>query len=127
MMPYYVKDIKHGDRLQAVLTLLEFIKDHLVPGLIARDSHELRLAHETENIVLNAESILKCSLFRTESRANHYREDYPRRNDNEWLAWTKLKLEDGDMKLWKETIPRKWWPDLSKTYEERYPRRFPGE
>jgi hypothetical protein len=26
-----------------------------------------------------------------------------------------------------EPIPRAWWPDLSKPYEERYPKRFPGE
>jgi hypothetical protein len=31
------------------------------------------------------------------------------------------------MKLLKEPIPKEWWPDLSKPYEERYPIRFPGE
>ncbi len=127
MMPYFIKYIKRGDRLQAALTIIEFLSNHLVPKLVARDSHELWLAHEAKNIVLNAEMILRCSLFRTESRANHYREDYPRRDDPNWLAWVKFKEEQGSMKLWKEPIPEKWWPDLSKPYEERYPRRFPGE
>lgn len=127
MMPYYVKYIKHRDRLQAAMTMIAFIRDHLVPWVMAVDSHGLRLAHEAKSIALNAEMILRCSLLRTESRANHYREDFPRRNDDEWLAWTKFKQGEGGMELWKESVPREWWPDLSKAYEERYPRRFPGE
>ncbi|MCK4953715.1 twin-arginine translocation pathway signal protein, partial [Candidatus Bathyarchaeota archaeon] len=77
------------------------------------------------NMVLNAEMRLRSSLFRTESRGTHYREDYPRRDDPNWLAWVKLKEKDGTMMLWKEPIPEKWWPDLSKQYAKRYPFRFP--
>lgn len=93
----------------------------------AKDAHDLRLAHEVRNMALHAEIVLRASLFRTESRGTHYREDYPRRDDPNWLAWTILKEEDGEMKLFKQPIPKEWWPDLSKSYEERYPVRFPGE
>jgi succinate dehydrogenase/fumarate reductase flavoprotein subunit len=127
MMPYFISFIKHGQRLQAALTIVEFLRDSLVPKLNAKDSHELRLAHETKNMVLNAEMVLRASLFRTESRGVHYREDYPRRDDPAWLAWTKIKEEQGGMKVLKEPVPKEWWPDLSKPYEERYPMRFPGE
>ena len=127
MMPYFILYIKHAERLQAALTLVEFLKDHLVPGMFARDPHELRLAHETSSMVLNTEMRLRSSLFRTESRGNHYREDYPRRDDPNWLAWIKLKKEDGRMKLSRVPIPREWWPDLAIPYEQRYPFRFPGE
>jgi succinate dehydrogenase/fumarate reductase flavoprotein subunit len=127
MTPYFILHIKHEKRLQAALTIVEFLRDHLVPKLLAKDSHELRLAHETRNMVLNAEMILRASLFRTESRGQHYREDYPRRDDPAWLAWVKLKEEEGKMKPMKEPLPKEWWPDLSEPYEERYPRRFLGE
>ncbi len=127
MMPYFISRIKHEDRLKAALTLVEFLRDHLVPKITAKDPHELRLAHETKNMVLNAEMRLRASLFRTESRGGHYREDYPRRDDPAWLAWVLLKEENGRMKVWKEPIPKEWWPDLSKPYEERYFGRFPGE
>jgi len=127
MLPYFIMRIKHGERMQAALTIVEFLRDHLVPELTAKDPHELRLAHETKNMVLNAEMQLRASIFRTESRGGHYREDYPRRDDPAWLAWVKVKEEQGRMKLWKEPIPKEWWPDLSKPYEERYPVRFPGE
>lgn len=125
--PYFILFIKHEKRMQAVLTLIEFMRDHLVPKLYARDPHELRLAHETKNMILNADIKLRSSLFRTESRGWFYREDYPRRDDSNWLAWIKLKDDKGKIKLWKEPIPEEWWPDLSKPYEERYPARFPGE
>ena len=80
-----------------------------------------------KNMVLNAEMKLTASLFRTESRGSHYREDYPRRDDPNWLAWVLLKEEQGQMKASKKPIPKEWWPDLSKPYEERYPFRLPGE
>jgi len=127
MTPYFILYIKHGERLQAALTIVEFLRDHLVPKLMVKDAHELRLAHETKNMVFNAEMMLRSSLFRTESRGVHYREDYPRRDDPPWLAWTKIKEEQGRMKLLKEPVPKEWWPDLSKPYKERYDLRFPGE
>lgn len=126
-VPYFVLDIKHGERLQAALTMVEFLNNHLVPKLMANDAHEWRMAHETKNMVLIAEMRLRASLFRTESRGNHFREDYPRRDDPTWLAWVKLKDEQGEMKLLKEPVPKKWWPDLTKPYEERYPRILPME
>jgi succinate dehydrogenase/fumarate reductase flavoprotein subunit len=127
MVPYFTLYVKKGDRLQAALTTVEFLRDHLVPKLYARDPHELRLAHETKNMVHNAEAKLRASLFRTESRGTHYREDYPHRDDPDWLAWVMLKDEGGEMKASKKPVPREWWPDLSRPYEERYPNRYPGE
>lgn len=127
MMPYYVLLVKEKRRLEAARTNIEFMRDHLVPLLTAKDSHELRLAHETSNMVLNAEMKLRASLARAESRGTHFREDYPARDDAEWLAWIKLKDDGGKMKLVKEPIPKEWRPDPSVPYEERYTFRFPGE
>jgi succinate dehydrogenase/fumarate reductase flavoprotein subunit len=127
MLPYFVMYVKHEKRLQSTLTMIEFLRDHLVPQLTAEDPHELRLAQETRNMVLNAEMKLRSSLFRTESRGNHYREDYPQRKDPEWLAWVLLKDENGQMKTSKKPLPKAWWPDLSKPYKKRYAYTFPGE
>lgn len=127
MIPYYMMYIKSGDRLQAALTLVEFYRDHLVPKLTAEDPHDLRLALETRNMVLNAEMRIRASLFRTESRGCHYREDYPRRDDENWLAWVVLREREGRMEVLKRPVPRAWWPDMSKSYTERYPTRLPGE
>ena len=127
MTPYYIWSVRRGDRLKAALTMIEFLKNDIAPKLAAKDIHELRSAHETKSMVLNAEMMLRSALFRTESRGSHYREDYPRRDDPNWLAWVKLKDREGRMRMRKERLPRKWWPDLSKPYNERYPDRFIGE
>jgi hypothetical protein len=47
--------------------------------------------------------------------------------DPDWLAWTVLKNDHGEMKPRKVPIPREWWPDLSKPYEERYDLKLPSE
>jgi len=100
LTPYYVLYIKEKNRLEAALTNVEFYRDHFLPKLRAIDLHDLRKAHEVKNMLLNAEMKLKASLFRTESRGNHYREDYPDSNDNDWLAWVIMQKDnEGNMKL----------------------------
>lgn len=100
LTPYYVLFIKEKDRLESALTMVEFYRDHFLPKLKADDLHGLRKAHEVKNMLLNAEMKLKSSLFRTESRGNHYREDYPDTDEKNWLAWVVIQQdENGDMKL----------------------------
>ena len=127
MIPYYVLSIKREDRMMAALTMVEFMRDELVPKLYARDIHDLRLAIETKNMVFNAELQLRASLFRKESRGTHYREDYPRRSDPDWLSWVILKNESGTIVPSKRAVPQEWWPDMAQAYNERYVNRFPGE
>ena len=97
--------------MEATLTLIQYLREHMVPLMRAEDPHMLRLAHETENMALNAEMILRASLFRKESRGWHYREDYPEQNDREWLAWNQIRLgTDGGMELSRVEIPQEWRP-----------------
>ena len=127
MMPYFVSAIKRADRLEASLSMVLYYQEQLALKLFARDLHQLRLAHETRSMLLSAEMRLRSALFRTESRGNHYREDYPRRQDPEWLAWTKIGQKDDKMALTRVSIPEAWHPDFNMPYFERYPYRFPGE
>ena len=127
MIPYYVLYVKKEDRLKAALTNIMFYQEHFAPKLMADDTHDLRLAHEVKNMLLNAEMKLRASLFRTESRANHYREDYPARDDKNWVAWVVIGNDNGNMKLKKVPVPDESRPDSRVPYEERYPNRFPGE
>jgi succinate dehydrogenase/fumarate reductase flavoprotein subunit len=129
MIPYYIWMIRHGDRLKAALTLVEFLNNHVAPRMYARprNGHGLRIVHEVKGRILSVEMMLRSALFRTESRGVHYREDYPRRDDKKWLALVKIKEREGKMELVKEPLPKKWWPDLSIPYGERYPLEFLGE
>jgi succinate dehydrogenase/fumarate reductase flavoprotein subunit len=127
MLPYYVILVKDQKRMEAALTNILFLKERFASNFLANDTHELRLAHEVENMILNAEMKLRASMFRTESRHFHYREDMPARDDKNWLAWVIIKQEKGEMVLSKRMMPKEWHPDMSVAYEERYSRRFPGE
>ena len=128
MSPFHVLYIKEARRLDGALASIEYLRKHVVPKLIARDGHELRLAHETANMVLNAEMKLRAGLFRTESRGTHFREDYPARDDAEWFCWVLIRQgDDGQMELAKHDLPEAWKPDGTVSYRERYPRSYPGE
>ena len=128
MTPFHILYVKEPRRLEGALASIEYLRRDVVPKMIARDGHELRLAHETKSMLLNAEMKLRAGLFRTESRGTHFREDYPARNDAEWLAWVLIrKGDDGSMQLSKHPLPVAWAPPSSLTYRERYPRPFPGE
>ena len=127
LTPYWVLMYKSENRMQTALNTIEFIRDNVLPKLWARDVHELRLAHEVRSIVLHSEMKLKASMMRKESRWTHYREDYPLRDDKNWLCWIKIKDVDGVMTFTKEPIPKEWGPDESLPYVERYPHAFPNE
>lgn len=102
----FVLYVKSEERLRAALTYVEYLRDHQVPLLMANDLHELRQAHETANMILNAEMKLRASLMRKETRGSHYREDYPARDDDHWLAWIKIhRGSNGRMQLTRHPIP----------------------
>lgn len=95
--------------LKAALAYIEELRDHHMPMLRAADLHELRLAHETKNMIISAEMKLKASIMRTESRCSHYRLDYPEMDDENWQAWINIfKGEDGEMQFEKQAFGS--WP-----------------
>jgi len=103
MIPNFVLYIKRETMLKAALAYVEELRDNHMPYLKAADMHELRLVHETKNMIISAEMKLKASLMRKESRCSHYRTDYPDMDDKNWRAWINIyKGEDGTMKLEKQ-------------------------
>ncbi len=110
MIPNFVIYVKKESILKAALAYVEELRDHHVPMLRASDMHELRLAHETRNMIVNAEMKLKASLMRKESRCSHFRLDYPDVDYDNWQAWINISKEaDGTMKLEKQ--PFESWPN----------------
>lgn len=110
MIPNFVLYIKKESMLRAALAYVEELRDHHLPMLKASDLHELRLAHETRNMIISAEMKLKASLMRTESRCSHYRLDYPEMDDENWQAWINIyKGDNGDMQFKKQAFGT--WPN----------------
>jgi succinate dehydrogenase/fumarate reductase flavoprotein subunit len=60
---------------------------------------------ELDNLTLTAEAIVLAALCRTESRGTHYREDFPERNDADWLCNLLLRQgEDGTLQVQKSPV-----------------------
>ena len=127
MFPYYVLYVKERRRMELALAQVAYLQETYAPQLKAADPHGLRLAHETRNMLLNAEMKLRAGLAREESRGTHYREDFPCRDDARFLCWIKLVERDGAMAAVQHPLPREWRPDPALGYRDRYPVAFPGE
>jgi len=109
MIPNFVLYIKKENMLKAALAYIEELRDHHMPFLRAADMHELRLAHETSNMILSAEMKLRASIMRKESRCSHFRLDYPEPDYENWNAWINIyKGSDGKMNLEKQQFGS--WP-----------------
>jgi succinate dehydrogenase/fumarate reductase flavoprotein subunit len=109
MIPNFVLYIKKENLLKGALAYIEELRDHHSPMLKAANLHELRLAHETANMIVTAEMKLKASLMRKESRCSHFRLDYPEVDYKNWNAWINIfQGANGEMKLKKQ--PFETWP-----------------
>jgi len=108
MIPNFVLYIKKETMLNASLAFVEELLEHNVPNLKANSMHELRLAHETTNMVISAQMKLKASLMRKESRCSHFRLDYPNLDDINWKAWINI-YKDKDEKMILEKQPFGTW------------------
>ncbi len=77
---------------------------------------DLLEAIELESLLGLAEVILVSAMNRRESRGAHYREDYPRRDDQNWLRHTLIrKTDDGLEALYKPVTLTRFQPEV-RTY-----------
>ncbi|MFC2056683.1 FAD-dependent oxidoreductase [Chloroflexota bacterium] len=95
---------KSEERMQEALAKVEEVKEKL-PTLWAKDLHDLVKAHESASMALCAEMTYRPALMRRESRSTFLREDYPERDDQNWLKWIILQKEKEEMKLRTEPVP----------------------
>jgi succinate dehydrogenase / fumarate reductase flavoprotein subunit len=72
---------------------------------------ELLNAWELGNMLDVAELVAACALNRTESRGGHSREDYPERDDENWLKHTLAWKEHGKVRIdYKPVVITKYQP-----------------
>jgi succinate dehydrogenase / fumarate reductase flavoprotein subunit len=77
---------------------------------------ELLNAWELGNMLEVAEVVAACALNRKESRGGHSREDYPGRDDKEWLKHTLASKKNGRIKIgYKPVVITKYKPK-ERTY-----------
>jgi succinate dehydrogenase/fumarate reductase flavoprotein subunit len=94
MFAYDIGILKHADRLQEACSKVERLTEQFAE-LAAPHVHELVRLKETEAMLLAARFILSASLYRTESRVSHFREDFKDRDDAHWLVWVDIEPGSG--------------------------------
>jgi succinate dehydrogenase / fumarate reductase, flavoprotein subunit len=92
------------ERLEEGITRLKELGEKL-PELQAKDFHYLGKCHEVKSMALCAELTYRAALMRSESRGFHFREDYPERDDQNWLKWIIIRQDGDQMKLSTQPIP----------------------
>ena len=99
------------DALAKVKSLQERFKEVRVADTGRIFNTELLNAWELGNMLEVAEIIAECALNRKESRGGHSREDYPERDDKEWLKHTLVWKTDSKVKIdYKPVVITKYQP-----------------
>ena len=106
VFPYDVSIIKTEESLTKARKELLHIIENEVPAMAAADPHYLLKLIETRAVAFVSLMYVTASLERRETRAGHYREDYPTRNEND-LAWLCLKRNgsDTDPEFYRVPVP----------------------
>lgn len=95
-----------AESLERALSGVRDFRRKALPGIYAKDFHDLAKAHEIANIADQIEVVALSSLFREETRYFNIREDFPRRDDRNWLKWVIAKKDGEGIRLWGEDIPQ---------------------
>lgn len=105
-VPYEVSFFKQEKRIKNTLKELERLEKEELPQASATDAHELIKLHEFRNALTILKLIFTSALERKESRFGHYREEYPYRDDLNWLKWIVAKNDsNGGTSIKIEPVP----------------------
>ena len=96
--------VKTEARIKEALRMVDEVKEN-IPKLVAKDAHDVMRCCEVKSMAFCAELQYKAAHMRTETRGGHIREDYPEKDDKNWLRWIEIKREGEEMKFSKVPVP----------------------
>jgi succinate dehydrogenase / fumarate reductase, flavoprotein subunit len=100
----YTDVIKTEARLKEGIEEIEKLREE-AGSLVAKDFRSLAKCHNARDTVELWNIMAKTALLRTESRGDHYREDYPLMDNDSWLKWLVVRLVNGEPEVIVEDIP----------------------
>ncbi|MCJ7604499.1 MAG: FAD-binding protein, partial [Dehalococcoidales bacterium] len=95
---------REAGRMREALGIVNEAKKMLT-SVGAGDFHDLVRYHQAESMALAAEFTFKTALMRQESRAGHFREDFPERDDANWFKWITVQQKNGSPELGSLRVP----------------------
>jgi succinate dehydrogenase/fumarate reductase flavoprotein subunit len=93
---------RQAGRMKEALGIIKEAREKLA-RVGAADFHDLARYHSAESMAMAAEFTFRSALMRQESRAGHYREDFPERDDKNWFKWITIERRDSAPSL--STLP----------------------
>jgi succinate dehydrogenase/fumarate reductase flavoprotein subunit len=87
--------VRNAQGLKKGVSGFEEIRRDKIWRVKGRDQRGWIKALECANLAWVGEMVAKCALERRESRGQHYRDDYPQRDDTNLLTWNKV-FRSGD-------------------------------
>ncbi len=88
-----------SEALEDISQLRDDYKNIYISGKCLRYSQELVNIIEFESMLDLAEVITSGALTREETRGSHFRTDFPKRDDKDWLKHTVVTLENGKPRI----------------------------
>ena len=110
VFPHEVSILKHGESLMRASRQLDRLEAETVPRMVAHDAHYLMKLMEVRSILLMSQLYVHASLERTESRAGHFRADYPERDDKKWLRQIFVSRRKDSLATRTEPLPMDQYP-----------------
>lgn len=120
VFPYDVSIVKTGKAMARAQKELERIREEDLPRMRAEDPHYLLKLREVEAINFVSLLFARASQQRKESRAGHFREDFPTL-DPSGPAWLLLKPNGGDGEfVWRKVPLASYRHKLSRCYQNNF-------
>jgi succinate dehydrogenase / fumarate reductase flavoprotein subunit len=108
VMTEYCTVFRDGEGMATALQTIQDLKRRYegvtVDNRGRRFNTDLLEALELESLLHLAEAILVAALAREESRGAHYREDFPERDDGQWLKHTLVQKTDNGPRLFYKPV-----------------------
>jgi succinate dehydrogenase / fumarate reductase, flavoprotein subunit len=121
IMDKHVGAFRTEDGLAEALGLVTQLEARYASAVVARDrSSEYNLewihAHEEANLLKLSKAVIASALWRKESRGSHFRVDYPKRDDVNFLAHSITENREGGPVIFGRPARRTRWDPMERTY-----------
>ena len=100
--------VRTHEGLSHFLKEVEAVRESLLHDLSIQGTGDLVKALELRSLLQTGEMIGKAALMRTETRGSHFREDFPQRDDTDWLQSITLHDAEGQMRLGTIKLDEVW-------------------
>ncbi len=121
MMVENVTVVRFNEKLKSTLAKLRDLEERAkrigITDHGRRMNQEVLFVRELRDRLLLARIITEGALLRNESRGAHYKPEFPKRNDEEWLKTTIAEYSDGAVKFSYEPVDVSLIPPRERRYD----------